>query len=75
MGDWNNDGKVDFMDYHIYSNYIDKGASGGRSSYNHKSSGGSGFLTVLIIALVLGAFNELIGAVILLGYIFYCLVS
>ena len=39
MGDWNNDGKVDSMDYHIYTNYIDKGGSGGRRTNSFEGKG------------------------------------
>ena len=71
MGDWNNDGKVDSMDYHIYTNYIDKGSSGGRRT---NSSEGKGLLIVMVIGIIAAAFNELIGAAIILGYIYYQLV-
>ena len=70
MGDWNNDGKVDSMDYHIYTNYIDKGSYGGRRT----SSSGSSFLIVVVIAIIAAIFNELIGAAILLGYMYYELI-
>ena len=68
MNDWNHDGKVDSKDYYFYKNYIDRGNSGSRSG---KSSGGSHFFTVFIIAAIVAVFNELIGAAILLGYFYY----
>ena len=68
MNDWNGNGRYDSSD--SYLDYKGANSGGGR----HSGSGGSGggaFFLVFIIAAVVGAFNELLGVIILLGYLLY----
>ena len=69
MYDWNGNGNrndmVDnFIEYQIYKDCTSNN-SAPRSSTN--SSAGS-FWIVFMIAMIVGAFNEILGALILLGY-------
>lgn len=70
MYDWNGNGDrndmVDnFVEYQIFMDSA--GDTGIPSSTN---TWGSGFWLVFVIAGIVAAFNELLGALILLGYIF-----
>lgn len=69
MYDWNGNGNrndmVDnFMEYQIYKDCTSNNSTP-RSSAN---SSAGGFWIVFIIAAIVGAFNEILGALILLGY-------
>ena len=69
MYDWNGNGnKNDMFDnvieYQIYKNCTNNNSTP-RSSTN---SSAGGFWIVFIIAAIVGAFNEILGALILLGY-------
>ena len=69
MYDWNgnrnrNDMVDNFIEYQIYKDCTSNNSTP-RSSTN---SSAGGFWIVFIIAAIVGAFNEILGALILLGY-------
>ncbi|MDE6748568.1 MAG: hypothetical protein K2K21_05825 [Lachnospiraceae bacterium] len=69
MYDWNGNGNKNdmadnFIEYQIYKNCTDNNSTPRISS---NSLAGS-FWIVFIIAVIVGAFNEILGVLILLGY-------
>lgn len=69
MYDWNGNGNrndmVDnFIEYQIYKDCT----GNNRTLRNSTNSSAGSFWTVFIIAMIVGAFNEILGALILLGY-------
>lgn len=70
MYDWNGDGKKDFTDdwieYNIYKNCM-KNENTSRGLRSQPSA--KGFWIVFLVSCVVGGFNELLGAMILGGYL------
>ena len=69
MFDWNGNGNrndmVDnFIEYQVYKDCT----SNNRTPRRSTSSSAGVFLIVFIIAMIVGAFNEILGTLILLGY-------
>lgn len=69
MYDWNGNGNrndmVDnFIEYQIYKDCTNKS----NTPVNPANSSAGGFWIVFIIAAIVGAFNEILGVLILLGY-------
>ena len=70
MYDWNGDGKKDFTDdwveYNIYNNCM---KNENTPSGPHSQPSAKGFGIVFLVSCVVGGFNELLGAMILGGYL------
>ena len=65
MNDWNGDGSYDSVDRYIDYKMSGGGSSGGGSGKN--SGSGKGILLYLIAVVIVGAFCEPLGALMLVG--------
>lgn len=74
--DWNHDGKKDLIDdyieYNIYQNCM---KNGNTPREPRRTTSAKGFWIVFLVSCVVGGFNELLGAMILGGYLLILLMS
>ncbi len=72
--DWNHNGEYDsfdnYMDYEMFHRDESSGGSGGGGGRGGSSTEKT-WLVVFVIALVLGIVNELLGAIVLFGFLYY----
>ncbi len=73
--DWNHNGKYDsydnYMDYEMFVRDAESGGGGGRYSSGGDPSSGKSYLIAVGVAIVLALINETLGALFLLGFLYY----